>query len=253
MSLNRNEKQDIFKRYSEWNKMREIHRFHFRKEKSAWEHNLYQFIEDDYFALKYYNERIKDGEHRRKKLYARMCLRRIMYPTINRDEMVFDAIIDIMKFFDNEDGALNSEFIKRNIECCFSQEVDMLKEQYSEYVKWLQTFNPKRGIIYKDRKSYCKETTYKILDDIYNPELTVKENMEFIRQQFLHFSVSQSTISRYLKDRGIRPDIKKVSDIELWMMLDENKSVRENLKNIKDKGYKVSMKRVHKILSQMKG
>lgn len=88
------------------------------------------------------------------------------------------------------------------------------------------------------------------MDDIYNPELTVKENIEFIRQQFMYFSVSQSTISRYLKDRGIKPDIKKVSDIELWVMIDESKSVRENLTCIKEKGYKVSMKRIHKILTQ---
>lgn len=251
--LNRNDKQDMFKRYSEWNKMRETHRFHFRKEKPVWEHDLYQFIDDDYFALKFYNEKVMDTEHRRKKLYHRMCLRRIMYPTINRDEMVLGTIIDIMKFFDNEDGVLNTEFIRRNIEQCFNQDIDMLKEQYSGYVKWLQGFNPKRGLIYKDRTSYCKETTYKILDDIYNPELTVKENIEFIRQQFMYFSVSQSTISRYLKDRGIKPDIKKVSDIELWVMIDESKSVRENLTCIKEKGYKVSMKRIHKILTQMKG
>lgn len=224
-----------------------------RKERQEWEHDLCQFVDDGYFALKYYNVGIKDGNHRRKKLYDRMCLRRIMYPTINKYEMVFDAIVDILKFFDNDDGVLDADCIRRNIECCFSQEIDVLKEQYSEYVRWLKRFNPKRGLIYKDRKSYCKETTYRILDDIYNPELTVKENMEFIRQQFLYFTVSQSTISRYLKDRGIRPDIKKVTDVELWVMIDENKSVRENLTCIKEKGYKVSMKRIHRILKQMKG
>lgn len=188
--LNRNDRQDMFKRYSEWNRMRGNCKYHYRKEKQVWEHDLYQFIDDGYFALKYYNDRIKDGNHRRKKLYDRMCLRRIMYPTINKDEMVFDAIVDILKFFDNDDGVLDSDCIRRNIECCFSQEADVLKEQYSEYVKWLKRFNPKRGLIYKDRKGYCKETTYKILDDIYNPELTVKTWSSYGSSSFTSSSAS---------------------------------------------------------------
>ena len=247
-SLRRNTQHAEFKKYSEWNRMRNLHRYHYRKEKPEWIHGLYQFIDSDYFALKYYLIRIEDNMKRRKKLYDRMCLRRIMYPTINRDEMVFDTLIDIMKFFDNEDGIIDKACIKRNIECCFTQDIESLKEHYAEYIAYLQQFNPKRGIIYKNRKCYSKETTYLILDDYYNPELSVRENMEFINAQLPLFTISQSTLSRYLKDRGYKADIKKLTEIELRNMIDSNRTGRENHRLLKQQGYKVGLNRIQQAL-----
>ena len=231
--------------------MRNLHRYHYRKEKSEWIHELYQFIDSDYFALKYYLIRIEDNMKRRKKLYDRMCLRRIMYPTINRDEMVFDSLIDIMKFFDNEDGIIDKACIKRNIECCFAQDIESLKEHYSDYIAYLRQFNPKRGIIYKNRKCYTKETTYLILDDYFNPTFNIRENMEFINTQLPLFSISQSTLSRYIKDRGYKADIKKLTEAELRNMIDRNKTGRENHRQLKEQGYKVGLNRIQQALKDI--
>ena len=250
-SLRRNTQHTEFKKYAEWNRMRNLHRYHYRKEKSEWIHELYQFIDSDYFALKYYLIRIEDNMKRRKKLYDRMCLRRIMYPTINRDEMVFDTLIDIMKFFDNEDGIIDKACIKRNIECCFAQDIESLKEHYSDYIAYLRQFNPKRGIIYKNRKCYTKETTYLILDDYFNPTFNIRENMEFINTQLPLFSISQSTLSRYIKDRGYKADIKKLTEAELRNMIDRNKTGRENHRQLKEQGYKVGLNRIQQALKDI--
>lgn len=244
--------QEKFKRCAAWNQLRSRYRFHYRKENQYWEKDLYQFIDNDYFALKHYCYKVIDGYKRRKKIYCRMCLRRVMYPTISKTEIICDALIDIMRYFDNTDGILDSEFIKRSVETCFSVGVDVLKSNCESYIQQRKMSNPKRGIIYKDRKAYCKETTYLIIDDYYNPGLTARENLEFINSQFHMFSISQSTLSRYCKDRGFKLDVKKLTDSELVNMIDLGISGRQNYNILKDKGYKISLTRVQNMITLMK-
>lgn len=244
--------QEKFKRCAAWNQLRSRYRFHYRKEKQYWEKDLYQFIDNDYFALKHYFYKVMDGFKRRKKIYSRMCLRRVMYPTISKAEIICDALIDIMRYFDNTDGILNSEFIKRSVETCFSVSVDVLKSNCESYIQQRKEFNPKRGVIYKDRNAYCKETTYLIIDDYYNPELTARENLDFINSQFQQFSISQSTLSRYCKDRGLKLDVKKLTDSELENMIDLDVSGRRNFETIKGAGYKISLTRVQNMITLMK-
>lgn len=243
-----------FKRCAAWNQLRKMcrYRYHYRKENQYWEKDLYQFIDTDYFSLKHYVYKFIDGYKRRKKIYCRMCLRRIMYPTINKDEIICDALIDIMRYFDNSDGVLDSAFIKRSVEACFNTPVEELKVSLGDYIKRRQEKNPTKGLIYKDRKAYSKETTYLIIDDYYNPELTARENLDFINSQFHKFSISQSTLSRYCKDRGLKLDKKKLTDNELINMIDLGMSGRQNYHLLKDKGYKISLTRVQNIITQMK-
>ena len=241
-----------FKRCAAWNQLRSRCRYFFRKEKQYWEKGLYQIIEADYFALKHYLQIQKDGDKRRKKIYNRMCLRRIMYPRISKTHILCNALIDIMKYFDNSDGVLDSSFLKRSVSTCFSISIEELQEQCGEYIKLRQGRNPKKGIIYKNRKAYCRETTYLIIDDYYNPILSIKENLAFINSQIPKFTISQSTLSRYCKDRGFKTDVKKLTDNELVNMIDLNLSGRKNYYFIKKAGYKISLRRVQDMITLMK-
>ena len=72
--------------------------------------------------------------------------------------------------------------------------------------------------------------------------------MEFINTQLPLFSISQSTLSRYIKDRGYKADIKKLTEAELRNMIDRNKTGRENHRQLKEQGYKVGLNRIQQAL-----
>ena len=72
--------------------------------------------------------------------------------------------------------------------------------------------------------------------------------MEFINTQLPLFSISQSTLSKYIKDRGYKADIKKLTETELRSMIDSNKTGRENHRQLKEHGYKVGLNRIQQAL-----
>ena len=251
--LNDFDRLDIeeFKKCTDWEKARRNTKYIYRLEKE-WINNLYQYVDDDYFSLFYYNSTVRDGSKRRKSLYQRMCLRRLLKPTITADEMVVNTIIDIMRFFDNTDGLLNSDFIKRNVESAFNLDLEDIKTQYQETIKYLkETTRPKRGIIYNGRQAHSKETTYEILDEYYNTSLSVSENLDILYFE-LGFKFEKSTIYNYLKARELKTDSNKLNDEELKLLLDIDLSARKNYELLKISGIKISRERVTKLLNELK-
>ena len=106
---------------------------------------------------------------------------------------------------------------------------------------------PHRGFIYKD--THTKEITWQILDEVYNPSWSVADNLEHITQE-LKYPFSKSTIYDYLKERGIRTDTCKLTDEELYDMLDIEQSYRHNYTTLKQHNIKVADKRLRRIYRQ---
>lgn len=243
--------EDEFKKSRNWEEARRRTKYVYRVERD-WINNLYQKVDDDYFSMFFYNTTQHDGQKRRKSLYQRMCLRRIINPNITKDEMAVNTIIDIMRFFDNSDEVLNSDYIRRNVESAFDSDVEDLEEQYKDSLRWLrENTRPKRGIIYNGREAHSKETTFSILDENYDVNISVTENLDVLNN-VLNYKVGKSTVYEYLKNRGLKTDSNKVTDEELMGLLDINLSVRKNMDFLKDNDIKVGKDRVNKLLNQLK-
>ena len=235
-----------FKKLPSWIRLLENTRHYYRVEKETWIGGLYQEIDDDYFRLFYNFNRVQDGHGRRKDLFMRMCLRKLINPNITVEELVFNTILDIIRQYDNSDGLLNSDFIKRNVISCLDMTLEEIEEKYAGEIAYLKSLAPKRGIIYKDRKSHSKETTYYILDELYDKNLSISENLEIINNDY-EFIVSERTLYRYIEDREIKTDKEKLSDEDLMGLTDTSKSCIDNYKYIKSLGYKVGDKRYRRI------
>ena len=243
--------EDEFMKCTEWENARRNTKYVYRVEKD-WNNKTYQYVDDDYFSLYYYPNTVKDGKKRRKSLFQRMCLRRYINPLMTKDEMVVNTIIDIMRFFDNCDGVLNSEFIKRNIDSAFNLSISEIEKEYAGTISYLKEHTrPKRGIIYINRQAHSKETTYIILDEYYNPSITISQNLDYLNND-LQYKVSVSTLYNYLSDRQIKPHSDKVTDEELCLLIDPSKSVRKNLVNIKASGIHVGKNRINLLLKRMR-
>lgn len=244
--------EDEFFKCREWETLRQQTKYIYRVEKEEWINNTYQFIDEDYFSLFWHVNTVKDGSKRRRNLYERMCLRRVIKPEITPNELMFNTIVDITRFFDNSDKVLNGDFLIRNITNCFAHTIDEIKSKYAGEIKFLkENTKPKKGIIYKNKKAHSKETTYLILDEIYNKELSVKDNLIYINE-VEGYLIKKDTIYNYIKDRNLKTDTNKLTDQELINLTDYSKSANENYKFIKSKGLKISKDRYFKFYKSNK-
>lgn len=95
-----------------------------------------------------------------------------------------------------------------------------------------------------------KAIRWSLIEEYYDSNLSVKENIEIINENC--FKVSKSTIYNFLKENGLKTDNNKLTDEELLNILDVNLSVRKNLEILKDNNIKISKDRINKLLNQLK-
>ena len=243
---------DEFMKYN-----RHKYHYYYRVEKDEWIDGIYQYIDEDYFSLYWNAVRVKDGQKRRKKLFERMCLRRVMNPAVDANTLLFNAYEDVARFFET-DKDLTIDCLVRNVETAMNLNIDDIKENLSDTIEWLKSRKPKSGIILKsgitfsiaERNTVLKQIRWTLIGEVYNVNLSVKENLDFINNNL--FKVGKSTIYNFLEECNIKTDCKKISDYELRQILDTTLSVRENLNLIKEKGYKISKDRICKFLKSQR-
>lgn len=238
---------DEFMKYN-----RHKYHYYYRVEKDTWINNLYQYVDDDYFALPFSygkNAILHDGQKRRKKVFMRMCLRRVMNPNVDANTILFNAYEDIHRFFDFS-GIDKEDYLRRNIIYCFNKSIEDIEIEFSDILSKLRTeTKPKRGIIYKNKKAYTKETTYLILDDLYNKDLSIKDNLDIINNEY-GYQIKERTIYYYLKNRNIKTDNSKLTDNEIMILINPNLNAKENYLILKDSDIKIGNKRFNKIYKQ---
>lgn len=240
---------DEFKKVMRWNKFRKKYRYIYRLEGKDWSKG-YQVVGDDYFSLPFYHYRRRDGQHRRKTLYQRCCLRKYMYPNINKNELIFNYIMDVLKFFDDPQKDITSEVILKNVVACLNQTIPEIELKYGELIEYYKsTSRPKRNIIRKDRERVSKEFTFQIIDDYYNESLDFNENYEWL-EITLPFPVSRPYLYEYCKSRGLKTDKKRLSDDELYDLIDADLSGEKNIKVIREMGYSCKKDRVSTLLKK---
>jgi hypothetical protein len=131
--------------------------------------------------------------------------------------------------------------------------LDEIEEKYSENIAYLRSKRPKSGIILKSDVAYAgaanaviKGIKYEIIDQYYNPDFSVKENLQQL-SQVVAFPISRSALYEYSHDRGIA--LGTLSDDDILANLDVSMSIRENLKLLADLGMKVGKDRISRLLN----
>ena len=90
-----------------------------------------------------------------------------------------------------------------------------------------------------------KTVDYGKIESLYNTRLSIQENLEVLRQKGIE--VSERTLYRYCKDRGIGD---RLSDDELRHLINPRQTIMQNLGTIKGQGYRISKDRISKILKE---
>jgi len=231
----------------------------YRKETEEWIDELYQYVEDDYFSLFFYaGKKVQDGEKRRKKLFMRMCLRRVIDPEIDADTLLFCAYEDRERFFDNSDGVISIDCLVRNVGNAMKLTIEEIEEKYSETLEYYRGQN-KSGVIFKkgnynlsERNIILKSERYNRIDVWYNVSLSVMENLKIAEEK--NIKVSKNTLYRYCENRGINTSpLKQNYNLPLILSLyDETLSLRKNVENMKNNGIKIGKDKLDSIIKKNK-
>lgn len=235
---------------------RHKYKYSYRVDNDIWINGRYQFVEPGYFSLFWNKKRLKDGQNRRKKVYERMCLRRVINPDIDADTLIFCAYEDVHRFFDNSDKVFNAQYYEKNCQSVMKLSIGQIEMQFEDDLMYLRSRAPKRGIIYKSRKmgesrsvQHCKEDTFSVVDLYYKSDYDVNYNVEHIND-VCGFPISKSVLYEYCQSRGIKNG--RLSDEELIEIVDVELSVRENVSRLRELNYKVGKDRVSKVLRELK-
>lgn len=232
--------------------------YYYRTEKPEWEDGLYQLTDENYLAIWFPRERVTDGNKRRKKLFWNACLRVLMFPDITPDTLLYNLYIDTARFFDNSDGVITVDGLKRRAKKALTMTREELLEQCKYYIDYWKQNRPefivRKGVrTTQGLTQYIKKRIhYKQIDAVYDPSKSVQENIND------GIGIPESTLYRYCKERGIpanptkgltkkeKRELKrqeKAEKIELFMALyDPNKSAAENQETMAQAGLKICEK-----------
>lgn len=205
----------------------------------------------DVVILFRWNGKYVDGEGRRKKLQKYASLRRIARPWITPDELLFQLYVDRERFFDNSDGKLTLDCLKRKVELAFSKTIDELREEFKSVIENCPSkfvINPK--VILKQRaiNKAKKDIHWKEIKDNYNLSVSVKENLENLKAKGI--KVKKTTLYEFCKENGIEtnPELenKRKKILEIY---DSSLSQNENVKRLEEEGIKISRRMLMRLVS----
>lgn len=190
----------------------------------------------DYWELNYnFGQKIKDGGERRKKLFMRMCLRRILKPNATPEEILLNAYRDREYIIDNSDGVVSIDNLVRNVKVSFSYTPEELEDMFKDSIKYLKQHSPSIVFAYyKDRKKYSRQEyniikgkfTQYLISKTYDPNLTEAGNIEKFNNSMDAFGYKfriedREILRKYRNDNSIS----KKGDRDNFIVLKHNEGL----------------------------
>lgn len=176
--------------------------YYYRTETDYWVNGTYQLTDENYLQLWWPIERITDGNHRRRRLFKRACLRRLMRPDVDPDTLLFNMYVDLCRFIDYSDHVITLDTLKRRAERAMQMDWDDLLE-YCDYEIGYWRDNKPKFILHPNAphtqefiRTLDKEIHYFEIDSWYDRSKSVKENTLALKE-------SKATLYRYCSERGI--------------------------------------------------
>lgn len=232
------------------------YRYVYRTERPGEWNGIYQFTDEFFLELWYPPERQMDGMHRRRQLFKRACLRRLIEPGIDANTLLFNLYVDRKRFFDNSDGVLSLDALMTRVKRAMGLTPEQLVAVCSSEIRRCQRTRPKFIVKSGIRTDWGvlsgigKRIRWAELDRNYDHSKSVLENAD-------NLDVSLSTLYRYCKERFIDTDPdrqmtyrekreakRKAKGIEIerfQSIYDPSLSLRQNLVQLENAGLNMTL------------
>ena len=176
--------------------------YYYRTERSEWTDGLYQLTDESYLQLWWIRERITDGHHRRRTLFKRACLRRLINPNVDADTLLFNMYVDLYKFIDNSDHIITLDTLIRRTKRAMLMTDEELRDYCRYEIEYWRDHRPKFIMQPQAPKSQAfindisKRVHYSELDQSYDRARSVQDNAAMLGE-------SLATLYRYCRARWI--------------------------------------------------
>lgn len=240
------------------------------------EENKIQLTTKDYWELNTprnaLGEKLTDGQHRRRTLYRRMLLRRLLgelnEEKITPELLLVNAVIDMNTFIDNSIEPITMKMLKDLVEDAYCKDIDKIKS--SKGINYLIEFFKEKAPDFKyigNKKSLKREEIVSItlkyrgflyrtiLDYCFEKDKTVKENTENINKALenkgWNIRINKTTIYKYKGN-----EIKLTKEDRDSFILEKHKeglSLSQIIDELMDNGFKsMSKMGIKKVIDRMK-
>lgn len=148
--------------------------------------------------------RIKDGEHRKKKLFINGCYRRKMIPNISFEHLLYCLVYELYYYVENTKDVITNKQI-------FQIAINVYKTD--DYLKYTKDMKHPKFIV---NQNYClkygltktqvantvrKELNYAEIGNIYDCSITDKENLKILKENGVKCSLR--TLQNFKKEYGL--------------------------------------------------
>lgn len=205
------------------------YRYVYRTEQPEWPYITYQLTDENYLQLWYYQEKQVDGQKRRKKLFKNACLRRLMYPDIDANTLLFNLYVDLVRFFDNSDGVITLDTLKRRVK----KAIEMTEEQLVSFCSYeIEYWSANRPNFIVNRKyNLTNGQMQKINQSIRWREINQKyDRTKTVSENAVLLNIPVSTLYRFCADYQITTNPKKEQTKQEER--EENKQRRQKEKSL---------------------
>ena len=192
------------------------------------ENQFYKTTTEDFVRLRYIPDKLVDGQHRRKNLYMRAALRRLMKDNLSADELLYNLYIDKYLMFDNSDGVLSIDLLKTKVKAAMMTDIDTIKQ--FDIISHRQKFviNPMVSDKHAAVAAARRDITNKTIADMFDVSATVKANHKAMIEQ--GYKISIPRLYKWCNEFNIKPvkpkTRKKIGSIELY---NPHLSIRKNM------------------------
>ena len=232
--------------------------------------NIVKLTTSDYWELKQTPR--KDGEHRRRTLYRRTLLRRILGELngieITPELLLVNLVVDRKNIIDNSDGVVDMECLEEIVKNAWSKDIEKIKnsEVLKHSIEYLKSESPDLKFTgdKKDMKQYdvvsliLKYRGYiyqTIINFFYSNDKSIKEITEninkFLEDSGLNIRISEKTIYKY-KSSELKSQ-KNTRDEFIMAKYKEGLSLSKISKALEDNGFEsMSKMGIKKVIDKLK-
>lgn len=151
-------------------------------------------------------EKLRDGQHRRKKLYIGALIRKQIQPTISLELLLYNLVYERETLYDNSDNVITNKVLMEIA-------TEVINTPIEEITINSKPRRKKRFVVDKEycRNNYISPNAYKNvvkkklkdkeIGDVYDCSKSVAENLEMLRA--MGIKVGKSKLYQWCKENGI--------------------------------------------------
>ncbi len=180
----------------------------------------YKIVTDDYVKLHYIHDKSWTVEQRRKTLFVRTSLRRIIKPNITADELLYNLYVDNEELFDNSNGVLSIDVLQECVREALLTDMDTIKKMNTGTKKQTFVINPNVSNRRKAIGATRTSITNKKIAEMFDTTATIKDNLVRLNQRGL--KIGKSRLYEWCKENNITPVNKIVGEYNPHLSIRKN-------------------------------